>query len=111
MIRQFIDRGWAPDCVILGLGVIFGICAVAMPAVPIAIGLVLGVLLVGVAVWDMKLPSEFSVVGQAMAGVALFALPWVGSFAGSSAAWLSWIFATLVVITAAWSWASHSAAQ
>lgn len=103
------DKGSFPDWAILALGAVFGVCSVVMPSIPTAVGVVAGLLVVAVAVWDMWLPTTFSVAGEAASGLVVFLLPWFGGFAGSSGSWLSWILGILVILCAAWSWAAHPA--
>lgn len=105
--ESIVDRGSAPDWLVMLFGVLVAVLALVSDAVPTAWGILVGILVVGVAAWDMYRPSALAVILEAVTGALTFVLPWVGGFSGSSVAWLAWILGLLIIVGAAWSWASH----
>lgn len=106
---DFVDRGSVPTWLVLALGVIFGVAALVMAPIPAVLGVIGGLLVVASAVYDMWRPSTLSVGLEAASGLVVFVLPWVGSYAGSGASWLTWLLGLLIIAGAAWSWAAHPA--
>ncbi len=89
------------------LGFLLLILSLAMGSIPTGWGLVAGFLLIIAAFWDIYSPSTGSIVGDGVAAVFTFLVPWFGGFAGTGAAWVVWIIAIVAGLCAVWSWASH----
>lgn len=104
---SIVERGSAPDWIIVGLGAIVAVIAVVVAEIPTAFGVIVGLVVVATGIWDMNAPSVAAVGGEAAGGLLTFLLPWIGSFASFGIAWAIWALGVLVVVAAAWSWASH----
>ncbi len=106
---SIVDRGSAPDWIIIALGALLLALSVAVSSIPAAIGVIVGLLVVAAGVWNMLRPSDLGVAAEGASGLVTFILPWLGGFSGTGGAWVAWLLGLLIVAAAVWSWASHPA--
>lgn len=96
----------------LVLGVLMLICGIFLDNTDTWASSIAGVVMAGVALWDLAAPSIAATWAEGIVAFVVFLLPWFstwlpGDYNGPGS-WLTWAGGVLGMVCAAWSWASHT---